>query len=169
MRIGIDMDGTLADFACIWRHVERQLFGDDDVDADTPDDEAPAQEHGRDRRAGAIEGRRREVWRAIRSVEDFWTCLPPIEEGVVQRLNDLALERKWEVFFLTQRPATAGETVQRQTQRWLVAQGFEQPRAPTVTASPAAAAAALCPDGLIDDAPGTCLAVAAEPCCRPIH
>lgn len=168
MRIGIDMDGTLADFACIWRHVERQLFGDDDVDADTPDDEAPGQEHGRDRRAGAIEGRRREVWRAIRSVEDFWTCLPPIEEGVVQRLNDLALERKWEVFFLTQRPATAGETVQRQTQRWLVAQGFEHPSVLTVTGSRGAAAAALYLDVLIDDLPRNCLDVVAESGCRPM-
>lgn len=86
----------------------------------------------------------------------------------MQRLNDLALERKWEIFFLTQRPATAGETVQRQTQRWLVAQGFEHPSVLTVTGSRGAAAAALYLDVLIDDLPRNCLDVVAESGCRPM-
>lgn len=169
MRIGIDMDGTLADLGIVWRHIERQLFGEDAVEADDPDDETSTDAGERDRRpATEADRRRREIWRAIRSIEDFWTHLPPIEDGLVGRLHELAVERKWEIFFLTQRPATAGESVQRQTQRWLVAQGFEYPSVLTVTGSRGAAAASLYLDVLIDDLPRNCLDVVAESRCRPL-
>ena len=33
--------------------------------------------------------------------------------GAVKRIHALAIRHKWEVFFITQRPYTDGETVQR--------------------------------------------------------
>lgn len=174
MRIGIDLDGTLADLASAWRAIDERLFGprgtasvatQDERDAD----EAATPTTGATRLAGerAEQRRRLEVWRAIRSTPDFWTTLEPLEPGVVRRLHTVALERRWEVFFLTQRPATAGDTVQRQTQRWLVAQGFDQPSVLTLTGSRGAAAAALYLDVLVDDLPRNCLDVVAESRCRP--
>ena len=64
------------------------------------------------------------VWRAIEATPNFWTTLRPIDAGAVKRLYQLTGEHNWEVFFITQRPATAGETVQWQTHNWLVEQGF---------------------------------------------
>lgn len=45
----------------------------------------------------------------------------------------MMLRHPWEVFFITQRPATEGETVQRQTQKWLVQQGFDLPSVIVIT------------------------------------
>ncbi len=53
--------------------------------------------------------------------------LQPTEPGAVRRVHELMMRHRWEVFFITQRPATDGDTVQRQTQRWLVEQGFDLP------------------------------------------
>ena len=39
----------------------------------------------------------------------------PIDPGAITRLYQLTCDHKWEVFFITQRPVTAGGTVQRQT------------------------------------------------------
>src|SRR4029453_4241615 len=88
------------------------------VDAEPPD---PAPNLYEQRR------RREAVWAEIQATPDFWTTLQPIAEGGARRVHALMLQHRWEVFFITQRPATAGETVQRQTQRWLVDQGFDYP------------------------------------------
>ena len=45
------------------------------------------------------------------------------------------IRHRWEVFFITQRPATEGQTVQRQTQRWLVEQGFDLPSVLVISGS----------------------------------
>ena len=67
------------------------------------------------------------VWRTIEATPDFWTTLKPLEDGAVKRLYQLTGEHNWEVFFITQRPATAGGTVQMQTHKWLVEHGFQTP------------------------------------------
>ena len=69
------------------------------------------------------------------------------------------LRHRWEVFFITQRPFTDGETVQRQTQRWLVAQGFDLPSVLVLRGSRGAAAAALGLDYHVDDRPQNCVDV----------
>ena len=69
---------------------------------------------------------------------------------------------KWEVSFITQRPWTAGETVQRQTQRWLVKQGFDLPSVLVIPGSRGAAAAALRLDYHVDDSPRNCIDVRSE-------
>ena len=65
--------------------------------------------------------RRDAIWRQIVATEDFWTTLQPLDPTAVRRIQDLMLRHRWEVVFITQRPATRGDTVQRQTQRWLAA------------------------------------------------
>ena len=103
--------------------------------------------------------RREEVWAAICATPDFWMTLQPMEPGVVHRVHELMMRYRWEVFFITQRPATEGDTVQRQTQRWLAAQGFDLPSVLVIPGSRGAAAAALRLDYHVDDSVQNCLDV----------
>src|SRR5207245_8594999 len=89
-------------------------------------------------------------------------------QGAVRRLHEMALRHRWEVFFLTQRPETEGETVQRQSQRWLVEQGFDLPSVLVIAGSRGAAAAALRLDYHVDDSPKNCIDVKAESGAKPL-
>ena len=111
----------------------------------------------------ALTGREvRRLWDHVRRSEDFWTTLAEIEPGVVARLGRAARERRWEVIFLTQRPGTAGDTTQRQSQRWLADQGFEFPSVYVMRGSRGLAASALALDAVIDDRPENCLDVVTD-------
>lgn len=101
------------------------------------------------------------IWEKVRHTTDFWETLDETEPGIVARIAALAEERRWEVIFITQRPTCEGRTVQRQTQRWLAAHGFEMP---SVYVLPAGAsrgkvATALSLDIVVDDRPENCLDV----------
>jgi hypothetical protein len=171
------MDGVLADFAAAFHDYDARLFGpeaDDGIGEPETEEErqaaAGSQENAEDRAENAREERRRQeaIWQAIESTLDFWMTLAPIEPGAVRRIYDLMLRHRWEVFFITQRPATDGDTVQRQTQRWLVAQGFDLPSVLVIRGSRGAAAAALRLDYHVDDSPENCLDVIADSTARPI-
>ncbi len=106
--------------------------------------------------------RRDRVWKEIRSTPDFWLTLDPVDPTVVARLHERAAARRWETFFVTQRPATAGDTVQRQTQRWLVEQGFALPSVVVHDGSRGRLAAALELDFLVDDTVRHCVDVVSQ-------
>ena len=108
------------------------------------------------------------IWAAIRATPDFWRTLKPIEDGAVARIHALMLEHRWEVFFITQRPGTDGDTVQRQTQRWLVEQGFDLPSVLVIGGSRGAAARALRLDYHVDDSAQNCVDVISDSRARPI-
>jgi FMN phosphatase YigB (HAD superfamily) len=158
LRIGFDMDGVLADFAAAYRLVEQRLFGTDGPpEIEKPEEPAAKEE----REAAGVDGpgRRDSVWAAIRETPDFWETLAPLRPAAVARIQDLSLRHRWEVFFVTQRPATDGDTVQRQTQRWLVKQGFELPSVLVIKGPRGAAAGALRLDYHVDDSPANCIDV----------
>jgi beta-phosphoglucomutase-like phosphatase (HAD superfamily) len=173
LRIGFDMDGVLADFASAFREIERDLFGGDSAGAaqNTPEEES---EQATNAPAAAaptareIERRRRAVWDRIRSTQNFWTTLNPTEPAAVRRLHAQMLQHRWEVVFITQRPATAGDTVQRQTQRWLVQQGFELPSVVVIAGSRGAAVHALRLTHHVDDSPQNCVDVKTDSRATPI-
>jgi len=166
LRIGFDMDGVLADFATAYRAIETRLYGPaEPARIDNPEDVAEPKET-----AAASNARRRRdaVWEAIRETPDFWRTLAPLDAGAVRRIHEMTLRHQWETFFITQRPATDGETVQRQTQRWLVAQGFDLPSVLVINGPRGAAAAALSLDYHVDDSPTNCVDVRSESKAKPI-
>jgi hypothetical protein len=174
VRIGFDMDGVLADFATAFREVEIRLFGGaPTVAAEAPEVEA-RQEEAQEARGAAgqtpreMRRRRDAVWNAIHHTPDFWATLKPLDPTAVRRIHELMIRFRWEVFFITQRPATEGQTVQRQTQRWLVEQGFDLPSVLVISGSRGAAAAAIRLNFHVDDSAQNCLDVASESRARPL-
>lgn len=187
-RIGFDMDGTLADFGAAFHAVEARLFGfgvalsegqpeEEEESQEAQGDEvrrkadttgAPTDERAARQAARAARRRRDSIWHAIQSTPDFWSTLQPIDREAVRRIHVLMLRHKWEVFFITQRPATEGDTVQRQTQKWLVAQGFDLPSVLVLGGSRGAAAGALRLNYHIDDSAQNCLDVLSDSRAKPI-
>ena len=46
------------------------------------------------------------LWKAVREATNWWLDLPPYEPEQIARLYTLARRGRWEVFFLTSRPAS---------------------------------------------------------------
>lgn len=182
LRIGFDMDGVVADFASAFHGVELRLFGPaSHLRPSEPEAEEAAQTAGEaqvleesDARAArgvsAHETRRRQdaVWREIESTPNFWQTLTPTDPSAVRRIHELMLQHGWEVVFITQRPRTAGDTVQRQSQRWLVEHGFDLPSVLVISGSRGGAARALRLDYHVDDSPRHCLDIIADSSTRAI-
>ncbi len=168
LRIGVDLDGTLADLSSAYHDIEVSLFGRHSDDSVL--EELPAEPTDKEK-LKAARARSREqdaVWQCVKSTPDFWEQLKPIEPNAVRDLQAAVAAHGWEVFFITQRPKTAGASVQLQTQRWLVAQGFEWPSVLTLSGARGKAAHALDLDVLIDDLPKNCIDVISDSRCRPI-
>ncbi len=169
------MDGVIADFASAFHDVERRLFGPKAaVAAESPEIEAareeqPAPAAPRPKPTRPEQRRRRDaIWEAIHQTPDFWTTLEPLDPAAVPRIHEMMLRHCWEVFFITQRPATAGDTVQRQTQRWLRDQGFDMPSVLVISGSRGMAAGAVRLNYHVDDSPQNCLDVVADARAKPI-
>jgi hypothetical protein len=164
LRIAFDLDGVFADMdGELGRHAEA-LFATSPSTSDTEDgaqveDEmiAPAP-----MRLSLSLGQQNRLWQHVRSLENFWEGLPELEPGALPRLANVAAERRWEVIFLTKRPATAGATAQVQTQRWLESKGFAGPSVYVVQGSRGLIASALALEVVVDDRPENCMDVVAD-------
>jgi hypothetical protein len=176
LRIGFDLDGVLADMdSALAREAER-VFGR----ATSKRRQATAQESDGDPAAAPAGDappvsslhltarQQRKLWQHVATIPNFWETLDEIEPGSIARLGALAAERRWETIFLTKRPATAGETAQRQSQRWLEAKGYPLPSVFVVQGSRGRIAAALGLDFVIDDRTENCLDVVVDSGARAI-
>jgi len=186
MRIGCDLDGVLADLNRAFIAVARRRYPQLDVSTVTAADEvAAAPGVAEDSPEGVTEevlarpaddlvpvaltrAQMDETWKELCGVTDFWETLEEIEDGAIARLATLAEAQQWEIIFLTSRPGSAGQLVQRQSQRWLDRKGFRWPSVYVVQKSRGRIADALALDVVIDDRPENCLDVALESKARAI-
>lgn len=177
MRLGFDLDGTVADLQSALAREARILFPgidpatlprsmsphDKTTGEDPPGDAAQAFSM-----SSLTSRQQRELWDVACSRVNFWESLDEIEPGALAQLSRLARERRWEVIFLTSRPESRGDTAQVQSQRWLVARGFELPSVFVVHGSRGKIAASLALDVLVDDRPENCLDIAIDSSARAI-
>lgn len=183
MRLGFDLDGTVADLHGALAREAAELFPDLNP-ANLPQSVAPtaptsvpeASQESDDGSQGdtlfdtetLTPRQQRDLWRAVCARVNFWETLDEIEPGGLARLFRLVQQRRWETIFLTSRPETRGDTAQSQSHRWLVARGFEAPSVFVVHGSRGKIASALALDVVVDDRPENCLDVAIESAARAI-
>jgi hypothetical protein len=179
LRLGFDMDGVIADLNAALVREARRLF----PAFDPSQTAAPGPAGGVPTADPAVavdpaevtpsslrltSRQERQLWDAVREIENFWETLSETEAGIVQRLAATSAARRWEVMFLTSRPRTAGDIVQVQSQRWLQRLGFPLPSLYVVSTSRGRIANALELDVVVDDRPENCLDVAIESKARAI-
>lgn len=190
LRVGFDLDGTVADMYSALHREALKLFGEEvlrkaayktstpqDVKAEAgavkamagqvlqdksakPEDDAATNPEMHELHLTARQ--QMQLWDHVKKIENFWSTLPELEPGIIARIAKTSLERRWEVIFLTTRPSTAGELVQMQSQRWLEAHGFQYPSVYVVQRSRGKIADALALDAFVDDRPENCLDIAVE-------
>src|SRR5687767_10184052 len=155
LRLGMDVDGVLADFRASFRTLataELGHKGGGDVEADLS--------------KADIE----RLWKAVARAPNWWADLPAYEGDQIARMYDLSRQGRWEVFFMTSRPPSAGDTVQLQTQVWLEQHGFYMP---TVLTAPAGArgelARALRIDLIVDDHLVNCMEIVGASNAKVLH
>jgi hypothetical protein len=148
LRIGIDIDGVLADFRTAFHETAVRCLRHD-VD-DTPDLESLSP-------LSAADVRR--VWDHIAAAQNWWMEVPAYEPDQIARLYSLTRASGWEVFFMTKRPPSAGDSVQFQTQWWIERFGFYLPAVLTVPGSRGDVATGLRLDLVLDDQLINCVEV----------
>lgn len=183
LRVGFDLDGTVADMYSALHREALALFGEEVLRKAAYKTKQPQEISGEQsgqkpsatpkveddlttadamRELHLTARQQMQLWDHVKQIENFWSTLPELEPGIIARIAKAALERRWEVIFLTTRPATAGELVQMQSQRWLEAHGFQYPSVFVVQRSRGKIADALHLDAFVDDRPENCLDIAVE-------
>ena len=152
LRVGIDVDGVLADFRTAFHALSARELGKADGEAELskPDIER--------------------LWKAVGRAANWWVDLPAYEPEQIARLYELSRKGRWEVFFMTSRPASGGDAVQLQTQVWLERHGF---LLPSVLTAPAGArgelARALRIDLILDDYLVNCMEIVGASNAKVLH
>jgi hypothetical protein len=180
LRVGFDLDGTVADMFFALRREAVKLFGEEvlrkaaatpspaGAESSAPNPEADPKAGDQSAVAPVMQElhltarQQSQLWDHVKRIENFWASLPELEPGIIARIAKTAAERRWELIFLTTRPATAGELVQLQSQRWLEAHGLQFPSVFVVHHSRGKIADALHLDAFVDDRPENCLDIAVE-------
>ena len=147
IRVGFDVDGVLADFHRAFRETAAKM------------DAEAGQEERRSRPLDADAMKR--VWERIGRTSQWWVGLEAYEPAEIPRLYETSRARRWEVYFMTTRPSSAGETTQFQTQWWLERNGFPMPSVLTVPGSRGDATNALKLDIAVDDRLTNCVDIIA--------
>ncbi len=151
MRIGVDIDGVLADFNSSFVQVIKKLTG---ITV-----QLPPKEWAYHRAAGVTAKEEQAIWAYIKNSSDFWYSLgtEPLCEETLQELVWRRIQGD-DIYFITSRP---GKCAKKQTEEWLVKEGY---RLPTVLIADSALDKGRIAEGLalevfIDDKPENCLAV----------
>jgi hypothetical protein len=150
LRLGLDIDGVLADFRAAFRNTAEKLVRGEveDVDPDQVEGASPLS-------ANSV----RRVWEHIARAPNWWMEIDAYEPEQIARLYGLTRAGRWETFFMTKRPPSAGDSVQFQTQWWIERFGFYLPSVLTVPGSRGDVANALRLDLIVDDQLINCVEV----------
>jgi uncharacterized HAD superfamily protein len=184
LRVGFDLDGTVADMYDALHREAIKLFGEEVLRKAANKTSQPQETRGEqsnekessEPKSGDDDAttnlamqelhltsrQQMQLWDHVKKIENFWTTLPELEPGIIARIAKTSRDRRWEVIFLTTRPATAGDLVQLQSQQWLEAHGFQYPSVYVVHRSRGKIADALHLDAFVDDRPENCLDIAVE-------
>ena len=149
IRVGFDVDGVIANFNKTFRETAVEIDGGAGEDSSNP----------AARPLGAEAMKR--VWDHISRTPQWWLQLEAYEPEQIERIYRTSRERRWEVYFMTTRPSSAGETTQFQTQWWLESHGFPMPAVLTVPGSRGDAANTLKLDVTVDDRLTNCVDIIA--------
>lgn len=149
LRLGFDVDGVLADFRSAF-HASAVRCLRRDVEEPTDSDQVPGPLTADDVRR---------VWEYVAKAQNWWMDVPAYEPDQIARLYSLTRAAGWEVFFLTRRPPSGGDSVQFQTQWWIERFGFYLPSVLTVPGSRGDIANGLRLDLLVDDQLINCVEV----------
>jgi hypothetical protein len=150
LRVGVDVDGVLADFRTAFRAAAAECLRTPLPDANL-DDPKTSQALGQDDV--------RKVWEWIGRAPNWWMGLQPYEPDQIAALYKMARASGWEVFFMTNRPPSGGDTPQFQTQWWIEQYGFYLPAVMTIPGSRGDIANGLRLDLVIDDLLLNCVEV----------
>jgi hypothetical protein len=148
LRVAFDLDGVLANFRSAFESAASEAGVS--LPGTALDAVSSEPVSARDIRA---------IWDHIKRTPNWWVRVAPYEPAQILRLYETARRQRWEVVFVTKRPATAGDPVQFQTQWWLEQQGFFYPAVMTVPGSRGELANALRLDVLVDDQIHNCVDV----------
>ncbi|HEX6465015.1 MAG TPA: hypothetical protein VFZ98_11190 [Vicinamibacterales bacterium] len=148
LRIGFDVDGVIADFRTAFHATAVRCLRRDVDDSEDLESAGPM----------SPEDVRR-VWEYIARTQNWWMDVPPYEPDQIARLYSLTRAAGWEVFFMTKRPPSAGDSVQFQTQWWIERFGFYLPAVLTVPGSRGDIANGMRLDMIVDDQVINCIDV----------
>jgi len=149
MRIGIDLDGVLANFNRRFLDILNMQTGRNEVLRGDPQSFAWAQEQ-----FGFTDEQVDHAWEYINETKGlFWNTLAPFHGTVdaLRRLRRLAWRKEVDVYFITFR---SGQGVKEATEEWLDAMGFRNPTVILAAwGTKGVIAAALQLNVLVDDLP----------------
>jgi hypothetical protein len=148
LRLGVDLDGVVADFRSAFEQAAK------DAGVVIP---PPEPKHGPVEPMSTRDIKR--TWEHVRRAQNWWVRLGAYESQQIARLYELSRKLNWEVVFMTRRPTTAGDPVQFQSQWWLEEHGFFYPAVVTVPGSRGELANALRLDLILDDQLHNCVDV----------
>ena len=157
LRIGVDVDGVLANFRAAFHNAAQECLR---RVIKEPEDPKSSQ--------ALLENDVQRVWEWVAKRTNWWMELEPYEPDQIARLYSETRAKGWEVVFMTNRPPSAGESVQFQTQWWIERHGFYLPAVMTVPGSRGEIANSLRLDLVIDDLPINCVEVVSASSCKAL-
>jgi uncharacterized HAD superfamily protein len=110
VKIGVDVDGVLADFVSAHRQISRELFGKPENPDTLPTDWNLSN-------YGLTDAEFDAVWERIKATRNFWMSLKPEPHAGFLEMDEL--EQQHELYFITSRVPTKGWSVAQQTSMWL--------------------------------------------------
>jgi 5'(3')-deoxyribonucleotidase len=155
--IGVDLDDVLVNFTDAYAAVCNKLFGRPEVVCQPVDWEWSNYQ--------LTDEEKSKAWEVVQGTFNFWTTLNVEEGASFQAMENL--RSKHDIFFITARVRSVGDSVQHQSCQWLLNNmGVPFPTV-IVHHDKAPLASALKLDYFVDDRPKNCLEIkAAVPTCK---